>query len=654
MRKRSLAGSDGQLYAHLQTFAGTAATNAVQNAEEDMKIAQDKLLRCEDVSKRHGVASGTVRQTQTVVTASLLANQLAVLDEWLQVCRDTPPLSVHEVLKTDEATSRLKLCLDTEVGGTGDISSWHVVVCRRKIYLVFQDRVVVLEPIIPVVPATDTGGSTLHEALFKMSSTEKISAKIEELLRCREKVASTWWGIDGAYGGEKLYYTLEGATEQPMGRTLCCNHRNALVEGSLRTVCGKLFITRLFSVTNFVRMGGHAIRMIAALPAVLENLVVVKRGPAVASPFGAAVRDVMLSQYTKFKVAVEAQLPADEVDGRAKLKRSLEKYRAAWDRHLELWNGDWSRTDEIAVMVPRSQTVDRPQLLKSMSRSFVSALMARLPETPEQGKWTRLTPAIMWAYGLLACHGLLGHLLKAMSKHVKCAVEQRRAPEKQGEDIQELNWHEIAGTRLSASLAFAKCDDCHLRCCMLAVLLQPLSDLTRYFLQCSKENVHDCAIPVLDLLNDKYSPVVYAAQHVAAVAAGRSRHLVCVFAAYGCADWQTFFQRYPAKAQFVLSGARMASAGIYRRLELFRHLPASGLAKLVDGRRSAEERSASAWELRGLPECCQGPFLRRWFRAFPAVTDIMGEVGQKCIWGHVFALSDTLSIAEFLRVLITL
>ena len=624
----------------------------------DLEVAFDHtLLRAGDLQKTHEMHNETLRTSQIVVAASCYNKQLDLLEEWTAYCRDQPPLAAHELLAFDSATSRVRLDLrlaldhadpDLELNEISYGKGWHCLVSEREVILTFPRQDVSLALAVPIIPCDDTSANSMYRALFELEASAELQRRIRALTSTAP-VSTITWGVDGAFGNEKLFeHTEQTAEADPMTKLLCKNHRVYLIETAAQQIAGEPATNGVWQLASWMRGGSNHLRCVASVLPTLRHFVDIEIGepPAGSNLLAQELMDYVLTHHQAFRRAIA-------IDGENASQRVREKIQQRWRKHLSIWNGPMEDRQRIRVFVPHE--VNRESHLKKMATSFCDTVLAHVLPQPEMGKWTKFSPAVEWIATLDLHNGMLSKLVEQACATTDLEVVSCPDPGDAAPRTETLRFHKMdKGPKVTKVKEIAADITFMALYSMFLLILEPVRFLTCFFLKASRDIANTCRSPVLDWLNSECSPSIAALQYLRSVGRGTAARCRIVFGCLGCASMQELM-RHPVhrlKGVCFVIWARAISAAVYRRVDLPRRaLPVAG-AQLADGRVGVRTRVELARRIVEKPGCCVGRFWERLLRALPlrpSAEDLLEENCQRLLHGWVRILDRGLTIARLER-----
>ena len=155
--------------------------------------------------------------------------ELELLEAWRDICSNIADfLGAHSGIAFDTAQATLTPPFLTDETESTVPKPTHTLVSWRRICLAFsQQPPVEIRIASPTGAVEDTSAGSLDIGLFRDPLVHKINRTMTEILHIKPQSSSNW-GVDGAFGNEKLFAFHENKSTLAMMRQLCMNHRNHL------------------------------------------------------------------------------------------------------------------------------------------------------------------------------------------------------------------------------------------------------------------------------------------------------------------------------------------------------------------------------------------------------------------------------------------
>lgn len=345
--------------------------------------------------------------------------------------------------------------------------------------------------------------------------------------------------------------------------------------------------------------------------------------PAEAAAIAYEIRDYSIRNYKAFDLAVDrdALWSSDEEEEAvaARQKKQLKpRHQAligAWDRFLGFWNGHvWC--DAPPALGPHHCLT--PQCRQGRSREACERRAAQTtadlawrcqPCVPTKGKWTKLGPVLDWH---LLAQGLMGVLQKCCQIAFGRLSVKLPQPESEGQGhdqayLVDVDWHAVQGQRCAKLLVGLADPKMFVDILCLALVLEPLRWLTRWFLRRSsvqrrlRRQQQSKPGPICDLLWYPASPATRVLQYLSCLLDGSAPRLRLLWGRRHN-SWEEWCEAEPDALATFRRAVCVASGWVFIRFQQSYLSYPWLLANVVDTRRPMAERRAVAQEFLDAPE----------------------------------------------------
>ena len=343
-------------------------------------------------------------------------------------------------------------------------SAWHVLVSRQSFCFGVPDedslddvRLAVWDVVRPVAPLVSAKAPAVFHGLFS-TRFAKPFAQFETNCMRHMRLSAVHHTQDGAFANERLCAARFAAVppEVLCSRMTCGNHRNQLAEVAVQHVFGLKALSSLYSMSLFFRMGAHWLRLIQAVPLLVEDhrFLEIRVGQPPPSPFAAEVQDYLSSNYRARNAAAIVSEPDrlddDDSEGEGS-GPSLRKAQRVWLEALRslmaVCNGlsadgklvHWCYGPDCCQQYDASVTRRRVQ------DCIVQLVLRTLPTVPCAAKWTKVGPCLDVVVTGLWVHNVLATLMRLAFK-IKGAAMPGLGFIQGGHDqqfVEELAWQEV-------------------------------------------------------------------------------------------------------------------------------------------------------------------------------------------------------------------
>ena len=247
-----------------------------------------------------------VRILRRFVAAAYLHYQSLALGQLVEAARARPPLFTMARIAYDETGEKLTLPLQ----GT---SVWQVMVVRIELIVGWRgdqgNQIVKFSAILPNMLVVSPNAANIYHSLHFHSQLAPVHAALRLLY------SSSSWAIelhetDGAYACDRLMAHLlstRSASSLLDCHFRCRLHGTQLIEASILAVLPGKVLSRLYSLTLFVRTSGYFARLVMELPRLIDQALLVRQiaahgePPVEAREFAHEVVDFMASHHKRFE-----------------------------------------------------------------------------------------------------------------------------------------------------------------------------------------------------------------------------------------------------------------------------------------------------------------------------------------------------------------
>ena len=260
-----------------------------------------------------------VRILRRFVAAAYLHYQNLALGQLVEAARARPPLFTMARIAYDETGEKLTLPLQGS-------SVWQVMVARIELIVGWRgeqgNQVVKFSAILPNMLVVSPNAANIYHSLHFHSQLAPVHAALRLLY------SSSSWAIevhetDGAYACDRLMAHLlstRSASSLLDCHFRCRLHGTQLIEASILAVLPGKLLSRLYSLTLFVRTSGYFARMGMEVPRLIDHALLVRQiaahgePPVEAREFAHEVADFMASHHKRFERISDYTNRQDEVD----------------------------------------------------------------------------------------------------------------------------------------------------------------------------------------------------------------------------------------------------------------------------------------------------------------------------------------------------
>ena len=363
----------------------------------------------------------------------------------------------------------------------------------------------------------------------------------------------------------------------------------------------------VYAAVTFLVAGAHLFKLIASMSSYVDAHCVFEVGhPSVAEErFAKELCDYVLAQS-------EATISSDAF---LNLQGNLHVL-------FSVWRGGFFNSDgKFVIYVSLAESLDelvKAALKRKLVHCYVSVALSGAPPRPSLGKWTPLFKCMAWLVIALTGNVLPTSVRFSFQdyKTVDDATDHKGAVEAFQLDVDWRRVQSKAKTHFDKNFGDVST---RTRTLLLAVVIEPLFQLHRFYMHCSLRNVNDGINgwpPLLNAINPKASIIHAILQYYSGMLADPSSSgwLLIIMAQRGFSDFRQWHQHYPGDVEILRQGLLCAMCSLERRL--WQEYQAKyRILSVGDLRFPKEERSAIAAEIVRQRQCCCRPGLSRGLRA---------------------------------------
>lgn len=408
--------------------------------------AFSQLVRRNDAARATNVSPTWVSVCRRAVARGVLASQGSALKQICDGFRKTPGMKVFATsLAFDETTEKLHLPLHPLLSPAVQQSSWHVCVSLQQLVWGVQTPdgrrwKGSWEAIRPSVPLLATDGELIYDSLFgvpvgktmagiQAASVEAASVSIEHADR------------DGAGSKDRVFAAMVQSDKKSlMSNAVCGNHANSLAEGATIMSIAKEVLPKLYSLSLFLKMGGHFLRLLHSTAALVDEAFpapIVGAAPAGSSDF---VKAMLLYSVENYR-----RMGDDSLDQPETRLRRHRLYKQACDEFACFFS--WVASRLVHFCGGAGCCESRDVYKRRAQQHIVGFVYRCAPTVPTKSKWTKTGQCLDFhvlaqGFELLGRQFALAFGAKGMQVHIVKAsgFEDQLIAE-------EVSWHRVAGIR---------------------------------------------------------------------------------------------------------------------------------------------------------------------------------------------------------------
>jgi hypothetical protein len=357
----------------------------------------------------------------------------------------------------DETQERLRCGgLPQEIADVPSTAPWHIFVTRMSFIWGWKGETpsqwqaarfeVVCPPMIVPTPSAEA----LWVAMMRNST-------IQPLFQFRRRLlALAQWALefkesDGASGNHKLVaHWVRSGIDPPIvsWSVLCRNHRLHIgLTHTLSIISWSLgdplkMMNDMYAAVLYLKMGSHFLQLASSCFRAVERHFRVLRGapPSWVQDRNAQLKDYMLTNYPVGRAMASTKYDFP--------RQGLIQYEADLTEYFAVFNAE-----HFGHHYDQDALVDDRAIKSRMVRSLLKVPLRGHPQTPNEGKWTKVGPCTdFFVFGEVT--GSLPALTTvsfARDRHDKQPPQAAGPPG-------EMSWHATAGARLRRFLDMVQCE----------------------------------------------------------------------------------------------------------------------------------------------------------------------------------------------------
>ena len=595
-----------------------------------------------DIARNFKVHPSTVKRILAVVAFLYLKHQdkmLCALARKAQEPEQVIPLAFGIwSMSWDETKETLLLPLHPELKPAQQRSAWHVLVASHELVLGWGSwestdpfTVGSLQTTTIPVPLMTTSAACIYDGLFDVAVAKRSVEHAETILRIA-KLALFIFNRDGASSNSKLVAHRAAILKNicPDDNYLWCDKVCSLHGNQLTNVAvlhGNMNIVKsIYVVASLCKSGGAFLRLIHAVPATINAMLVCRRGPPPPEciAFTNELKDYCLTHF----------LARREMNSKKKKKINTHDHDEGWDVNQErsaarvmhskalddlfsVLNGEiWDRGGTLVHYCRDDKccsNFSRQVTMQKIQRGLLDVVLERAPSSPETGKWTKLGPAMDRFFIASCIHGIYRPLFERGLSRLGAKLE---LPAGEDQDsaanvayLVDVHWQELVGKQAQAALEFVRDDVKQLHVLVLSLALEPPRLLTYILFLFSRRAKDVCLPPPLTTLcNPVTSPILRLLQYFSSLLSrkGTSR-LILLTRMAGCSSIHEFCESRQHLATFFRNMCLVAASWTHRRHWLQLEGWPWRLSVLCDARapRRVRQRICKQWY--DASPCCLDP-----------------------------------------------
>ena len=278
--------------------------------EDLLEVAYADACSCSELSRRFHCSPFSARRAKEVVAHVFIKEQLDLLSKFRSdlASADCVPYVIWQN-KWDETGEKVSFSLDPGATRDQQMSTWQVMVTRQQcIAGVVRDgrfAELQIEVVTPPIIVLSVSSANMWYGMIAHPHRKGITEQMRELFALAD-IAIEVDEFDGASSiarleAHKLNLNLEAKAFQFLEDVICRLHSTKLIESSLVSLVGVQVLSRLYSLSLFLRSAGYFYRLVACLPRFLRGPNTVRRDfgppPPEAAVFARECCQYLLDNY---------------------------------------------------------------------------------------------------------------------------------------------------------------------------------------------------------------------------------------------------------------------------------------------------------------------------------------------------------------------
>ena len=226
---------------------------------------------------------------------------------------------------------------------------------------------------------------------------------------------------DNASANDRLHHWHMRQKEESgmlMECIFCHSHQNALVETAAVTLTDSKLVSDFFSLTHFVQAGTHFTKLKQAVRQYVLKKADIRVVDEPVPPSQYAREICCMVRHARYTVppSTSRAMDADADDMAVQQDQGLKSFAKAEAKFLRMWNGPLHESGGVPVHLcirvgPNRCCVSDGEARRHMAEALLELALARQPDTPAPGKWTKLWSGLLFCVGGIAINSFLYHVL---------------------------------------------------------------------------------------------------------------------------------------------------------------------------------------------------------------------------------------------------
>lgn len=361
--------------------------------EMALEVAYSEHFRSGSLSAIFGIDKRWIVRMQRYVAHAFLATQLQFFGGLIRRARAEPPTASILRICWDESTQKTTLPvqdLSAEQGG----SAYPIMLLHLRLTILWGGSSFTYQFVLPPLVVLSSAAPSMYNAMFYHQTMLPVWHAFR-LLSAESAVNIRVFEADGAAANDRLYAALLGRAGDAalFCWSRCLLHAAQLAQVLLMSVAGAKLLSRLYSLTLFLKTSGYFLRMIRNIPMVVKRQCCVREVSMCGQPpaWCKVFRDELLAYMVDHKRQSEIALRRGEGD--AGTSRGMRMYQQDIDKFSSIFNGPLYEANHLVHYCSgccKNRRESEVRMLNALKR----IVMRAAPAPPTANKWTSLGPVL--------------------------------------------------------------------------------------------------------------------------------------------------------------------------------------------------------------------------------------------------------------------
>ena len=485
---------------------------------------------------------------------------------------------------------------------------WHVLVCRRHVVLAFKPLpgdacahpvITSFDLVVPAIPLVSTSSSCIFFGLYRTHAGRQF-VMLCDTIEPLSDITIYNYRADGASGNDKLVAFLTSQSYVTfVAFDVCSLHSCKLIESTAIAVVGLKVLNCIYATALFLRMGSYFMRMLMVLQQLIARTVLLltpsqdclSRRDAVQELYVDEVIDYSLcnAEYVRPQKKGKSMEECSDSDSEQKPMSCKHGTFIMHDALLQLRlldRSSWLQFGWVHVCTCEAACT-RHHIAELLNSLAIRAIFRRLPTVPAASKWTKFAPALdFMVVGFLYKNALPAMFAASFGKRFNHKGKVDGIPDDfEAQLAEDISFHEVAGKRWHKISGFLMDPDTRPRLTTLAIAIEPLRFLMRWFFRLARNVRKPCSWPaLLDVISPSTSPLVSVLQLWGSVLQGSSSRLILLWLPAKCSSLANWLSTRPDEVSLLRRLILTLVSWVHRRYVVrFTAFPWK-LAAVTDGR----------------------------------------------------------------------